>query len=190
MMSRLIKIVLVLVILDICLTLGISIRNMYKQKVVVVPGAKTEQILLPDAVAAEQIISFGLLYLNTIENFNPETLEDNITFILSKISPDFYPKMKSIYKKLSSEIKHSHLSSHFSASMKNVKLERFDNLQGIYELKVTGTKSIYSKGKIIGNENLNYLLEIRRGAVTGSNPYGLYIGRQKINSSQIEDKNE
>lgn len=175
-----IKIILVLLVFDIVVTCLLSLGSIFRKKVIIIPGAKTEQLILPDEVAKEQVISFAILYLHSLENFNPDTLDSNIEYVLSKVSPQFYPRLKEIYRKLAKEVKQSQLSSHFTIARDSVKMTRFDNVNGLYSLTMEANRTFFSGTKTIGSQKIRYKLDIVRGEVTGQNPYGLFISGQKI----------
>jgi hypothetical protein len=159
---------LAFLLVDLGLGVLLAYRASLAQPVLVVPGVKTEQIVVPGVIPEPTLANFALLFALNFENYTTATLETQDRYALALVSPRFFGEFEKMAAERRALVRDSQLASAFFPDPKTIQVKE--------QTVVFRSRKQHVIGERLSWEAVfDYQIQIERVSPTQSNPYGLAI---------------
>ena len=131
---------------------------------------------VPDALARDVAIDF----LNSFENYSPETVERAAAFSRSRVAPGVRPAFKKLLQKRMELVRESGMVSQILFEDRaNSRVLRSDD-GPVIEVVVTAFRRIYIAGRLTESARLVYRVGLESAQPSRDNPTGLFVTGQSV----------
>lgn len=157
---------------------ALAFAALRRAPVVVVPGVKEHQIVLPDEVPDAAVRKFAHLYLHYFEGYTPETVEERSTFVLRLLAPEIQDHVRRELLERATYAVRTREASHLvlpppELSAVAPSLERLPG--GLYRYAVTGERHLFIASQPKGSQRVRYTIMIRPALPGDGDAYGLVV---------------
>jgi hypothetical protein len=161
----------ILVAANLGLAAGLVLTALAPRRIVVVPSARAEAELLPDAVPESAAREFALRYVVHFDNFTPATLEASEGVLQGMISARSWSGAGEALEKRRRVVMEGRMSSQVLPL--SVRVE---------DLRVTveALRRTFVADKLSREARVRYVVVLERQSPTEPNPYGLAVVSQEI----------
>lgn len=162
---------------NLLLSIGLTAAGLRRSPVVVVPGVREHQVVLPDEVPDQAVRRFALLYLSFFDNYTPETVEDRSNFLLRFVAAEH---LESVVKMLSERAEFV-LRAKESAQLvlppptRGEALEVSHPAGGVFRMTTVGERRIYIASELKTTEKVRYVIDLKPSLPTDEDPYGFAV---------------
>ncbi len=151
-------------------------------RVVVVPGVRDHQVVVPEQVPDAAVRKFATLYLAFFDGYTPETVEERSTYILRFIAPEF---LKDAGKDLPHRATYAvrtkepaQITLPPASSQEASEVARLPG--GLLRFTTVGERRIYIASELKATQRLRYVLDLKPTLPSDEDPYGFQVVGQSI----------
>ena len=147
--------------------------------VIVVPGATSKMVIRPGAGLPDEIVKDLALYIvNTYATFTPSTYDKSVDQILKFVAPEAYSEIRTQLYKLGEQIKKSGYTQTFFPVRVDV-IRAGNSIQAV----IYGNQQVILSGRVVSQEEGQYVIKFKEVVPNEENPYGLVITRLSFTSA-------
>jgi hypothetical protein len=151
--------------------------------VVVVPGVRESQVVVPDQVPDAAARKFVHLYLGYFDDYTPETIEERSSFILRFVAPEILGGVRRELQERATYVVRAQESSHLTLPPPDLSpaaagLERLEG--GLLRIEVSGLRRTTIASEPKGAARIRYVLTLRPVLPTDRDAYGFVVVAQTI----------
>jgi hypothetical protein len=157
-------------LVDLALGLVLGYRLLSPPPVVVVPGVREEQVVVPGVVPDQSLANFALLFALNFENYSTATLESQDRYAQALVSSKFVAAFQKMTDERRAMIREALLASSFFPQLETVRVK-----DGVVSFQAR--KQHLIGDRLSWDALFAYEIAIERAAPTQLNPYGLAIAR-------------
>jgi hypothetical protein len=166
-------VVIVLCAANIVLAAATAHVAMRPKPIVAVPGAPSPRTIEPDRVDPAMLDAFARLYVAHVDNYTPETVEEATERVARWIAPQAATAFAGEARRRIERSKRERIAH--QVVLEESRAQVVDRGEGIYEVAVDARLARYFGDRLGQTVRARYLVYIRTGTATESNPYGLWI---------------
>lgn len=157
---------------DLVLGLILGYRLLAPSPVVVVPGIRTEQVVVPGVVPDQSLANFALLFALNFENYSTATLEAQDRYAQALVSPRFSAAFQTLTAERRAMIREAQMASAFFPDLNTVRVQAGDPRPSV---TFRARKQHVIGDRLSWESQFDYQIRIDRAFPTQSNPYGLAV---------------
>jgi len=157
--------------------------------VVVVPGVRDSQVVLPDEVPDSAVRNFAMLYLGLFDNYTPETIEERSTYLLRFIAPDSLKTVgEELTRRATFAVRTKESAQLLLPPPSPTGPSRVTRPPGgLLRFTTTGERRIYIAAELKATERLRYVLDLKPALPDEQAPYGFTVVGQSIRREPVAD---
>lgn len=151
--------------------------------VVVVPGVREQQVVLPDEVPDAAVRKFAHLYLYYFDDYTPETVEERSSFVLRLVAPEIQEHVRRELLERATYAVRTREASHLVLPPPELSpvasaIERLSG--GLFRFSIVGERHVYIASQPKGNSKVRYVLTLRSALPSDHDAYGLVVVSQTM----------
>jgi hypothetical protein len=150
--------------------------------VLVVPGVRDSQILVPGQIPDAAARKFAFLYLTTLEDYTPSTVEDRSNYLLRFVAPELLERAakelsdRATYAIRAKESSHVTIPSSSLSSASGVARSP----GGLLHVSVVAERRIWIASEPKSTGRFRYVLDLRPSVPTDEDAFGFVVVGQSI----------
>jgi hypothetical protein len=155
--------------------------------VLIIPGVRTNQVLIPEEIPPAAARKFAYLYLSFFEDYTPDTVEERSTYLLRLLAPEVQEKVRRELLDRATYVIRTRESSHlllppFEDELSG-KVERLPG--GLLRLQVAAERRIYIASEEKGRSRVRYTLTLRPAFPSDQDAFGFVVAGQTLESESL-----
>lgn len=170
-----------LALLNVALGGALAWKCLERKPVVIVPGAKAEEVIFPGHVPDVVAREFALRYVLLFDNFTPATIDASTELVKTLVAPRFWLQATEALEKRRSVVHEGRMSAQVIVDRMPAEVERFPD--GTVEVRFHALRRTYIADKLSNEARARYVVALEPAASTTLNPYGLLVIGQSIHES-------
>ena len=152
----------------------------------IVPGVRGEVVSLPSEVPESSLRNFAILYLLYFDDYSPATIEDRTKFLLRLVSSDRVEAARRSLEERATYVIRARESSLLSPPLPEaVTVERTP--RRTYQIEVKALRRTFIADAPKEVMHVRYRLDLVPTVPSETNPYGLVVAGQAIESRPASD---
>jgi hypothetical protein len=170
------------------LSLALTWSALRPAPVLVVPGVRANQIVIPEEIPPAAARKFAYLYLSFFDDYTPETVEDRSTYLLRLLAPEVLEKVRRELLERATYVIRTRESSHVIlpplTEEEGPKVERLRG--GVLRLQITAERRIYIASEEKGRSRVRYTLLLRPALPSDQDAFGFVVAGQTLENEPGE----
>lgn len=164
---------------------GLVYAALRRPPVLVIPGVRENQVLLPEEVPTAAAIKFVHLYLSYFEDYTPESVEERSTFVMRFVSPALAEGVRRELLERATYVVRTKESSQLTLSPPDLspdgaktQVERLPD--GLLRVRAAGERRIYIASELKSTSRMSYAVALRPRLPTDQDAFGFEVVGQTI----------
>jgi hypothetical protein len=167
------------------LSVALTVVALRPREVVVVPGVRESQVVLPEQVPDDAVKRFGLLYLRYFDSYLPQTIEEQSNHLLRFVARERLEEAQRALSERASYVLRAKEVSHLALPLPaSCAVERIGRR---FRFTAIAIRTTYIAGERKTVDRVTYTLDLAPDLPTEEDPYGLVVVGQSMKQEPIED---
>jgi len=167
------------------LSVALTVVALRPREVVVVPGVRESQVVLPEEVPSDAVKRFGLLYLRYFDSYLPQTVEEQSNHLLRFVARERLEEAQRALSERASYVLRAKEVSHLALPLPaSCAVERVGHR---FRFTATAIRTTYIAGERKTVARVTYMLDLAPDLPSEEDPYGLVVVGQSMKQEPIED---
>lgn len=150
--------------------------------VVVAPGVRDHQVVVPDQVPDAAVRKFATLYLTFFDAYTPETVEERSTYLLKFVAPEYLKTVSQILTERATYVVRTKESAQVTLPPPTLpdasQVTRHEG--GVLRFATAAERRIYIASELKATQRLRYVLDLKPTIPSDEDPYGFVVVGQQI----------
>lgn len=183
----------VLLGMNVLLAAGLVVAALRRPPVVVVPGVRESQVLLPEEVPDAAAAKFVHLYLAYFEDYTPESIEERSTFAFRFVAPELAEGVRRELLERATYVIRTRESSQLTLappdlSPRSGAVERMSG--GLLRVTAAGERRTYIASELKTAVRMKYAVTLRPRLPTDQDAFGFEVVGQTIRPEEAPKRIE
>lgn len=150
--------------------------------VVIAPGVRDHQVIVPDQVPDTAVRKFATLYLTFFDAYTPETVEERSTYLLRFVAPEYLKTVTQVLTERATYVLRTKESAHLTLPPPTLPetshVTRHEG--GILRFTAAAERRIYIASELKVTQRLRYVLDLKPTLPSDEDPYGFVVVGQRV----------
>jgi TraE protein len=149
--------------------------------VVIVPGVRESQIMMPEEIPSAAVRKFAYLYLAFFDSYTPETIEDRSTYLLRLVAPEALERVGRDLLERATYVVRTRESSHLILPPPSASADDLERLPGgNLRLSIVAERRTYIASEEKARANIRYTLTLRPALPSDQDAFGFVVIGQTL----------
>jgi len=156
--------------------------------VVVAPGVRDHQVVVPDQVPDAAVRKFATLYLTFFDAYTPETVEERSTYLLRFVAPEYLKTVTQVLTERAIYVVRTKESTQLTLPpptlLEASQVTRHEG--GVLRFTAAAERRIYIASELKIAQRLRYILDLKPTLPSDEDPYGFVVVGQQVRAEPAQ----